>query len=397
MLEDCAGIPSPGNTISSLSNLCTGGSVNLSLQNDTQGLGVSYQWQSSPDGNDPWTDFGTDSDTQSAPVSADTYFRCVVTCGAESGTSTPALVTVFYTACQCDPNPLCAANATNLTDEFLTNVTFAGINNNSGSTGYSDFRCFQGLVNAGQTYPFSADVTNGSATQFTETVRVYIDWNQNNVFDTGETFDMGIIPVPGGGTLPFTGSITVPLTATPGLTHLRVIQRFSTYHPLTGCGTFTFGEVEDYWLLVTDEIPPTANFSVNDPLACVGQCLNFTDLSTGDVTGWSWSFPGSSTPASTDQNPGSICFTSAGNHIISLTVINQYGSDDFTLPIEVFVCGTPGCTYANATNYNASATSDDGSCQFDCVSTCPADLNGDGLVNFADLSLFLSTYGSVCP
>ena len=75
-----------------------------------------------------------------------------------------------------------------------------------------------------------------------------------------------------------------------------------------------------------------------------------------------------------------------------------------------------GCTYASANNYNANATIDDGSCTFGaseiscglgtfwdpmtetCVAftDCPADLNGDGIVNSTDLLTFLGAFGTLC-
>ncbi|MBI1268684.1 MAG: cadherin [Cryomorphaceae bacterium] len=58
------------------------------------------------------------------------------------------------------------------------------------------------------------------------------------------------------------------------------------------------------------------------------------------------------------------------------------------------VSGIPGCTYVDATNYNASAAVDDGSCTFE--NTCPADINNDDTVNSADLLTFLGAYGSDC-
>ncbi|MDG1260605.1 MAG: lamin tail domain-containing protein [Flavobacteriales bacterium] len=53
-----------------------------------------------------------------------------------------------------------------------------------------------------------------------------------------------------------------------------------------------------------------------------------------------------------------------------------------------------GCTYVSADNYSATATVDDGSCIF--TSSCPEDLNGDGLINATDLLQFLGAFGSAC-
>lgn len=56
-----------------------------------------------------------------------------------------------------------------------------------------------------------------------------------------------------------------------------------------------------------------------------------------------------------------------------------------------------GCTYQNATNYTPGATIDDGSCNIVGSSTCPSDLDGNGIVNVSDLSLFLQDFGLICP
>lgn len=53
-----------------------------------------------------------------------------------------------------------------------------------------------------------------------------------------------------------------------------------------------------------------------------------------------------------------------------------------------------GCTYVSADNYDATATVDDGSCIF--TTSCPEDLNGDGLINATDLLQFLGAFGSSC-
>lgn len=67
------------------------------------------------------------------------------------------------------------------------------------------------------------------------------------------------------------------------------------------------------------------------------------------------------------------------------------GGATFALQYEVY--DTPGCTDPLATNYNACASVDDGSC---INQTCPADLDNSGFVNIADLLQFVSAYGSSC-
>ena len=55
-----------------------------------------------------------------------------------------------------------------------------------------------------------------------------------------------------------------------------------------------------------------------------------------------------------------------------------------------------GCTYPMAINYNSSASFDNGSCQFAMISDCPADIDGSGHVDVADLLVFLPQFGGYC-
>jgi hypothetical protein len=54
-----------------------------------------------------------------------------------------------------------------------------------------------------------------------------------------------------------------------------------------------------------------------------------------------------------------------------------------------------GCTYADATNTTPGATLDDGTCVFPSNS-CPADVNGDGIINTGDLTEVLGSFGTTC-
>ncbi|MBK9762275.1 MAG: hypothetical protein IPO87_02680 [Flavobacteriales bacterium] len=77
----CTPPPAPGNTVASISSGCSGFSSALSLQNSTSGWGVCYQWRSSPNGVDTWTNVGTASATHTTgPLTATTWFQCLVTC-----------------------------------------------------------------------------------------------------------------------------------------------------------------------------------------------------------------------------------------------------------------------------------------------------------------------------
>ena len=77
-------------------------------------------------------------------------------------------------------------------------------------------------------------------------------------------------------------------------------------------------------------------------------------------------------------------------------------------------CGLAGCTDPDAINYDSTAVEDDGSCSYidfeticapgsiwdeelqTCVVYCQADMNYDGIVNTADLLIFLVQFGVSC-
>lgn len=73
----------------------------------------------------------------------------------------------------------------------------------------------------------------------------------------------------------------------------------------------------------------TANFSANPTVAAPGTTIQFTDLSSGSPTSWSWSITGAETMTSTQQNP-SFVFNLAGVYDVSLTVSNGTETDTKT-------------------------------------------------------------------
>lgn len=62
----------------------------------------------------------------------------------------------------------------------------------------------------------------------------------------------------------------------------------------------------------------------------------------------------------------------------------------------VIVGGIPGCTYANAMNYNADASIDDGTCVFGTAADCPGDIDGNGIITVVDLMMLLDIFGTIC-
>ena len=72
---------------------------------------------------------------------------------------------------------------------------------------------------------------------------------------------------------------------------------------------------------------PTANFSASPTSGVAPLAVNFTDLSSGSPTSWSWIFGDGG--ISTAQNPN-YSYTTAGTYSVSLSVSNAQGSDAIT-------------------------------------------------------------------
>ena len=158
------------------------------------------------------------------------------------GAATGCTVFSFTTA---DPS-YCTAGATSTSYEKISNVTFADINKSSTSTaGYEDFTSVVGNVIKGNTYTFTATFTGTSYTS--DQVIVWVDLNGDKDFDdAGEQ-----VLITATSKSPWTGSITIPTTATASTTRMRVRMHDSSLGPnATPCGTSTYGQVEDYTLVL---------------------------------------------------------------------------------------------------------------------------------------------------
>jgi len=85
----CAGVPAPGNTLSTVTTVCPGINFTLSLQNSTIGSGVSYQWQTAATAAGPWSNAGPNAPVWTTSQGAATCYRCIVTCSSPGGRAGP--------------------------------------------------------------------------------------------------------------------------------------------------------------------------------------------------------------------------------------------------------------------------------------------------------------------
>jgi len=243
----CSGTPNPGNTNATVNPVVSGSTTVLSLQNTTSGSGVTYQWQSST--TSASTGFANIASATAATYTASpttkTWYRCLVTCSGNSANSNPVEMNLTY----CTPT---YSNGPGTVDQ-ITNVTLGALNNTSGASA-SPFYTFYNAVaipNIQQLSTASVSVTFGSdPSQF---AAIWIDFNQNGIFESSE----GLISANAylnGGTYVF--NISVPAGAVLGNTRMRIRGGDDNALTLTqSCGASNsgFGETEDY---IVNIIPP---------------------------------------------------------------------------------------------------------------------------------------------
>jgi PKD repeat protein len=231
------------------------------------------------------------------------------------------------------------------TTDNISNFYIAGTsltNLNSGCTNLSG--------QAYNLYPVSGNFTTqllrGNTYSFTMSsagtsiMSIWVDFNQNGVFETTEWNQFTTSSVPN---QLYTVNITVPANAAIGLTGIRIRSRASgsPNAAVDACTQFFSGETEDYFISIADPagLPPIANFT-----AAVGTTgIDFTDDSQNSPTSWFWIFQGANPSTSTDQNPFGVTYSTPGCYDVTLIVANQFGTDTIYVPCFVSVTDNSYC------------------------------------------------------
>lgn len=349
----CSGTPSAGITQSTAPSVCSGTSFTLSTSTPPTGLsGITYVWQSSPDGITYTNIAGATSATYTTSQATSTYYQAIVSCTASgmSDTTTAIQVTMNpFTNCYC------TSSATNTADEDILNVSLGTLNNTStcATTGgpgsvlnrYSDYTTVAPAPNLAQTavYPVSIQVGTCGGT-FTNSTRIFIDFNHNGLFtDAGETVYTSAAGTAGAHTE--TGNITIPVGALTGNTRMRVITvETGTPTSITPCGTYGWGETEDYFVNIVP-LPPNPPTPVQNP--STPTCSTGTDLTVpgspaaGDAWYWQTAASGTST-ANPVAGPYTV-FLNGTYYVRTYNATNNVwsaGSDSVTVS-NIPVAATP--------------------------------------------------------
>ncbi len=170
----------------------------------------------------------------------------------------------------------CNSQGNNINDEYIGRVQLGTINNSSGAvSGYQDFTSVSTDLTKGNSYTITVTPT-WTATVYNEGYSVWIDFNKNGTFDSSEQ----VFSQAATSTSPVSGSFTVPTSASNGSTRMRVSMKYNGIP--TACETFTYGQVEDYSVVLGDDSgsgPDTEAPSVPAGLSASGITQTSADLS----------------------------------------------------------------------------------------------------------------------
>lgn len=160
---------------------------------------------------------------------------------------------MFYQAqanAQCN-NVTYAVAANNCSFDYITSVTFSSISNlNSGCNAFSLNSANIPNLTQGQAYVLTV-VTDGDW----EGVRAWIDYNIDGVFANTAATELVMGPsYVGSVPTTYIATVTIPFSATPGLTRLRVRCNYSQ-PPADATTAQTWGETEDYCVNIISSTP----------------------------------------------------------------------------------------------------------------------------------------------
>ncbi|MDX9859111.1 MAG: GEVED domain-containing protein [candidate division Zixibacteria bacterium] len=211
-----------------------------------------------------------------------TYYYPVL---EEPGASGPYQLTIsasFYaTGCYCPAQSNSAAY------EYISRVELVDIDNSSGASNYTDYTALQTTLYIGRTYQATVEVGSGYST---DEGWLFIDWNNDFDFDdAGETIAMAGSPGAG----PYTATLVPPVGSVEAPTRMRVRMFDGYYNAPTPCGNTSYGEVEDYTLVLDSYVCGDANgdgvLDMNDVLYLIGYMFQYgpapVPYFAGDCTG----------------------------------------------------------------------------------------------------------------
>ena len=308
----CVGVPGGITATATPSSVCSSVPYSVSVGGlyPPYNSGYTFQWFSSTAGpGGPYTLIpgATQAIYASPGQIASTWYQCQVRCsGGPITTTTTAAVTMLpATGCYC------TSSSTSSFDTDIGQVVFGAMtnpaapgtttNNPASFNLYTNYTATVPPANytQGTTYPITLrQITSGNFF-FAAYFNVFIDYNQDGNFDPvaervysgGPTGPTSATPV----TTFVTGNITIPFSSQLGITRMRIVLRENGNNTNLPCGTYTWGETEDYLINIVPGPPcgltnaGTATTSLPNICPLKPFTLGITGTTTlGSGMTWQW-------------------------------------------------------------------------------------------------------------
>jgi hypothetical protein len=362
--NDCAGTPNAGTATISSSAGCPNTNFTLTATGLSAEQGISYQWQSASSAGGPWTNIpGATSSTLITNTASTAFYKLVSTCSFGGATNETNVVSYTAAGSPCECGVYSANYPTSAADTEISSVTVGSMSNNLNTCSvaasgpgsiagrYSNFTTSVTGPSEiqGSTVSYNVIQNSCSGTQYTNVIQIYVDWDQNGIFDISEMVaesTAGTNVSPG-----FSGTFTVPLGALLGTTRMRVVCAETTVTGLNYAqsAAITWGETEDYCFTVLAASPCVGTPAPGNTVASVttgcsgtNTTLSFSTPVNGSGITYQWQSASSSSGPWTDiigaTNPTfSTTITADTWYQCVVTCTEPGGSSGTSTPIEVTV------------------------------------------------------------
>ncbi|WP_299332600.1 immunoglobulin-like domain-containing protein [uncultured Psychroserpens sp.] len=251
--------------------------------------GATYDLRYRQTGTSSWTTTAvTGISSNITGLSTLTQYEAQVRSKCSGGSNSAFSSSVTFTTTDVQLN-YCNSASTNTNDEYISRVQLNTIDNSSGPQFYSDFTNISTTLTKGAQYTITVTPT-WTGTVYNEAYSVWIDYNRDGDFtDAGEqVWTQGNTQA-----TPVSGSFTIPAGAVENSTRMRVSMKYNALP--SPCETFTYGEVEDYTVIIQGSGPDTeapvitlngastVNLNPGDTYTELGATA--TDNVDGDISG----------------------------------------------------------------------------------------------------------------
>ncbi|UKN00914.1 PKD domain-containing protein [Paracrocinitomix mangrovi] len=261
-----------------------------------------------------------------------------------------ATVTITMTSCTGTPptadfsttnTTICAGDCIDFSDLSTVGTnptwswTFTGAQTTSSTSQNPTGICY---INPG-TYDVSLTVTDDGGSD-TQTMTTYITVNPSPSVTASASPATTICT---GEQVTLTGSGAQTYTWDNGVTDGTAFTPTATT-TYTVTGTDANGCTRDAVITITVEACDTltAGWSVSSNTICSGDCITFTNETTGTVSYYEWDFGGGGIPNTSNSSNPTVCFPGVGNYTVELTAIG--GGDTSVFTDVITVLGSPSIT-----------------------------------------------------